>query len=148
MGQAIKRVKLLPSLPVGGTVRVVKGRPTVTTGLIKVTTVISQGVIIVIIIVIIVVVVIIIIFTVTISIVHLATHCVWRSPRSHFPLFCNDRLLLQGRFISHVYAFGFEVSPLSLCFCGVPWLGCSAMTLPALLGGSVLHKSSPLHSGS
>lgn len=69
MGQAIKRVKSLPSLPVGGTVRVVKGRPTPTTSLIKVITVINQGVIIVIIVIIIVVV----IFTVIISIVHLGS---------------------------------------------------------------------------
>lgn len=66
MGQAIKRVKSLPSLPVGGTVRVVKGRPTLTTRLIKVTTVINQGVVIVIIIV-------VVIFTVIISIVHLGS---------------------------------------------------------------------------
>lgn len=86
MGQAIKRVKSLPSLPVGGTVRVVKRRPTLTTSLIKVITVINQGVIIVIIIVIIIVVAVI--FTVIISVVHLGSIVcgVVLDPISHYSI--------------------------------------------------------------
>lgn len=82
---------------------------------------------------------------VIISTVHLGTHYMGSNSRSHFTLFRHHTFLLQGRWISQVCAFGSGSLTLSFCSRAVPWLGCPAVPLSALLW--VLHGSLPFHSG-